>query len=137
MNNYNYFDTFNNTFMNNIYDNKTNIYGAYEGYLKGNMFKDLYEQYKNFKPATLKPMSEKEQDLFNLNQIMFAMHDINLYLDVYPNNLEMLNVFTKYKEMYNDLYFKYEQKYGPINVNYTNNKTPFEWESKAFPWEVK
>jgi len=137
MNNYNYFDTFNNSFMNNIYDNNINIYGAYEGYLKGNMFKDLYNQYMNYKPATIKPSSEQEQDLFNLNQVMFAMHDLSLYLDVYPDNQEILNLFTKYKDMYNDLCMKYEQLYGPINVNKTDNRIPFKWESTKFPWEVR
>ncbi len=135
MNNYNYFEPFNYTFMNNDY--KNNLYGAYEGYLKGNMFKDLYEQYKNYNVAVIKPKNEQEQDLLNLNQIMFAMHDLNLYLDVYPNDLEKLNMFTKYKDMYNDISTNYEQKYGPISVNYTNNRTPFEWESTIFPWEVK
>ena len=137
MNNYNYFDTFNYTFMNNDYDNMNNLYGAYEGYLKGNMFKNLYEQYKNYKPATVKPNNEQEQELFNLNQIMFAMHDLNLYLDVFPDSQEMLNIFTKYKDMYNELCMNYEKKYGPINVNKTDNKIPFKWESMKFPWEVR
>ena len=126
MNNYNYYETFNNP-----------LYGAYEGYLKGNMFQNLYEQYKNYKPATITPNSEKEQDLFNLNQIGFALHDLNLFLDVNPNNQEILNLFTKYKELYNDLFTQYERKYGAICVNNVNSQIPFEWEKENFPWEVK
>lgn len=137
MNNYNYFDPFNYTFMNNDYSTSNNLYGAYEGYLKGNMFKNLYEQYKNYKPDTIKPSNEQEQDLFNLNQVMFAMHDLNLYLDINPNDKEMLNLFTKYKDMYNDLSLSYERKYGPLNVNKTGNRIPFDWESQIFPWEVR
>lgn len=137
MNNYNYYDPFNYTFINNDYDNRNNLYGAYEGYLKGNMFKNLYEQYKNFKPDTIKPNSEQEQDLFNLNQVMFAMHDLSLYLDVNPNDGEMLKLFTKYKDMYNELCTNYERKYGPLNVNKTSNRTPFDWENQKFPWEVR
>lgn len=133
MNNYNYFDTFNSP----NYESINNLYGAYEGYLKGNMFKNLYEQYKNYKPATISPENEQTQDLFNLNQIGFSLHDINLYLDVYPNDNQMLNVFTKYKELYNDLLTKYENKYGALNVNKVNNQIPFEWEKTSFPWEVK
>ena len=49
----------------------------------------------------------------------------------------MLNVFTKYKELYNDLLTKYENKYGALNVNKVNNQIPFEWEKTSFPWEVK
>jgi len=128
MNNYNYYDTFNNQSM-------PILYGAYEGYLKGNMFQNLYEQYKNYKPATITPKTEKEQDMFNLNQIGFALHDINLYLDVNPNDLQMLNLFTKYKDLYNELFTQFESKYGPICVNKTNDKIPFEWEKTSFPWE--
>ncbi len=130
MNNYNYYNSFDNNYVNNI------LYGAYEGYLKGNMFKNLYEQYKGYTPKTISPKSEKEQDLFNLNQIGFAMHDLNLYLDVFPNNQDILNLFTKYKELYNDLLKKYEEKYGPINVCGTKDVLPFEWEKTKFPWEV-
>ena len=126
MNNYNYYDTFN-----------TPLYGAYEGYLKGNMYNNLYEQYKNYKPATIVPKTEKEQDLFNLNQIGFAMHDLNLYLDVYPEDKQIINIFTKYKDLYNELLNNYEEKYGPLFVNSVNNQSPFEWESKIFPWEVQ
>ena len=128
MNNYNFFDTFNMP--------EYTLYGAYEGYLKGNMYSNIYEQYKNYKPANIIPKTEKEQDLFNLNQIGFAMHDINLYLDVNPNDQQMLNLFTKYKDMYNQLFTQYESKYGPISVNNTGNQIPFEWENKKYPWEV-
>ena len=130
MNNYNYYDSFE-------YPNNVELYGAYEGYLKGNMFKNLYEQYKNYKPDTIRSTSEKEQDLFNLNQIGFALHDLNLYLDVNPNNKQILDLFSKYKELYNELFTQYEAKYGAICVNNVNEKTHFEWEKTLFPWEVK
>ena len=129
--------------MNNYYDNynypynANNIFGAYEGYLKGNMFKNIYEQYKDYKPATIKLTNEKEQDLFNLNQIGFAMHDLNLYLDVNQDDSQILNLFSQYKDLYNDLFTQYENKYGPICVNNVNNQIPFEWEKMVFPWEVK
>ena len=131
--NYNYNDSFNNYSM---YQNN-NLFGPYEGYLKGNLFKDLYEQYNNYKPATLKPTSEKEQELFNLNQIHFAMHDLNLYLDVFPNDKEALSKFMEYENIYNELLENYEKKYGPINVNNTLGNTPFNWVNTSFPWEAK
>lgn len=133
MNNYNYYETFNSP----NYDSINNLYGAYEGYLKGNMFKNLYEEYKNYKPGIFSLKSEKEQELFNLNQIGFALHDLNLYLDVNPNDKEIINLFTKYKDLYNDLLTQYEDKYGALCVNKTSDKIPFEWENTNFPWEVK
>ncbi len=142
MNNYNYFDTFNDTFMmpnNKMYQPDTSaLFGPYEGYLKGNLFRNLYNQYKNYKPATLRFNSEKEEALFNLSEMGFAMHDINLYLDIHPEDQNMVNVFTDYKNSYNKLLNDYERKYGPITVNdVSDNSVPFSWVQTTFPWEVR
>jgi spore coat protein JB len=136
MNNYDYYDPFNNYFMNQE-NNQNTLFGPYEGYIKGNMFRNLYEQYKNYKPSNVSFSSEKEEALFNLNQICFAMHDINLYLDVHPNDTNMLNMFVNYENTYNNLLKDYQEKYGPINVDSVNNNTPFTWVTTNFPWEVK
>ena len=136
MNNYNYFDPFNNYFINKDNINNT-LFGTYEGYIKGNMFKNLYEQYKNYKPLNVSISNEKEEALFNLNQICFAMHELNLYLDVHPNDSSALNMFVNYENTYNNLLQEYQKKYGPINVNDVNGNTPFSWVGTNFPWEVK
>ena len=128
MNNYNY--------LNNTYMNNNILYGPYEGFLKGNMFQDLYEPYKNYKVSNINIRSEKDELLFNLSQIQFAMHDINLQLDVYPNNQNMINQFTNYKKTYDELLEKYQSKYGPIVVNGSSNSTPFNWVTEKYPWEV-
>ncbi len=135
MNNYNYFNPFNNYFFNQE-NNQNNLFGPYEGYLKGNMFRNLYEQYKNYKPMNVSFNSEKEEALFNLNQIGFAMHDINLLLDINPNDSNMINQYVNYQNTYNNLLRDYEQKYGPINVDSISNSTPFSWVNTPFPWEV-
>ena len=135
MNNYNYYDPFNNYFINQ--DNISNtLFGTYEGYIKGNMFKNLYQQYKNYKPVNISISNEKEEALLNLNQICFVMHELNLYLDVHPEDNNALNMFVNYENTYNNLLRDYEQKYGPINVNSVPNTTPFSWVNTNFPWEV-
>ena len=72
MNNY---DFMNNKIINN------NLTGLYTGFIRGNMFSNLYNQYKDYQPMMINPDNEKEQYLLDLNQVQFAMHDINLYLD--------------------------------------------------------
>lgn len=144
MNNYNYFDPFNNYLMsqenmnnNNSNSNSNNtLFGPYEGYLKGNMFRNLYDPYKNYKPANVNITNSQEEALFNLNQIQFAMHDLNLYLDVYPNDKDIINKFSHYKNTYNTLLKQYQDQYGPINVNSVKDTAPFEWVNDNFPWEV-
>ncbi len=131
MNNYDYF---NNTYLNTF--NNNDLYGSYEGYLKGNLFKNLYKSYKNYKVANVNIKNEKDELLFNLDQIQFAMHELNLLLDINPNNKEALNLFNNYKNTYTNLLGEYQSKYGPINVVGSDNSTPFNWVSEKFPWEV-
>jgi len=128
MNNYNYFNNFDNNLNNNLF-------GPYEGYTKGNLFKSLYQQYKNYQPMTLVPNTEQEEALLNLNQMQFAMHELNLYLDIFPNDTEMLKKFTMYRNNYNKLLLEYEEKYEAININSNEiNNTPFEWSTTLWPW---
>ena len=134
MNNYNYFDTFNNTFLS---DNNYDLFGPYEGYVKGNLFKNLYSQYKNYSPVNLTITSEQDEQLLNINQMWFAMHELQLLLDIYPNNQEIVNLYSRYEKQYNELLNSYQEKYGTINSNSIGSGIPFSWVNSNFPWEVK
>ena len=115
--------------------NNLNLYNPYEGYLRGNAYKDEYKPYKNYKVAKLNINSEKEEMMINIGQYSFMMHDLNLYLDVHPNDIDALNKFNEYRNKVNELITNYEGKYGPISVkgNILNN-VPFAWEEKNWPW---
>ena len=154
-NNYNYYpnnnyDRFNYDILmgtlginpNNIntsvsYNNSTSqLYGPYEGYTRGNMFKNLYSEYKNYKPGTLSASSEQENALLNLNEMQFAMHDAVLYLDVYPDDSEMMKNYIDFRDNYNRLLDEYQNRYGALNVNSKNlNNVPFGWEEENWPWD--
>lgn len=114
--------------------NNLNLFNPYEGYLKGNAFKDEYKPYKDYKVAKLNINSEKEELLANIGENSFMMHDINLYLDVHPDDNEALNKFTNYRNKVNELITKYERKYGPLGVKGTNGSAPFAWENTSWPW---
>ncbi len=119
---------------NNIKDD-SKLYNSYEGYINGNMFKELYDTYKNYQPRRLSGKNERESKLLEINEVGFAMHDLNLYLDNFPNDREMLKKFNMYREEYNNLVNSYESKYGPLNVIGMNDSNRFNWVS-SFPWEV-
>lgn len=131
MNNMSGMDSTNNNNMNNI----NNLYSPNEGYVKGNMFRNLYDPFMNYRPSELKPRNEQERELFNLGQIHFAMHELNLYLDNYPNDRAMLNKFNEFRASYEKMLNDYQSKYGPLEVTspYMTN-TPFAWSSNSFPW---
>ena len=117
--------------------NNNELFGTYEGFLKGNLFKNLYAPYKNYVPDRLIPNNEKEEALLNLSQIGFAIHELNLYLDVFPDDNEMLEKFVRVSRDYNRLLNEYEEKYEVITINSEHlNTVPFKWVEQDWPWEV-
>ena len=145
--NYNYYDNFNNlvgfnnnanTSPNNYSGSSIDVYSPLEGFNKGNMFSNLYSGYKNYKPSKIKINSEQEEMLLNISELSFASHDLNLYLDVHPNNQEALNLFNNYRRKANELTEMYERKYESLSVSMINNDTvPFNWAISKWPWEDK
>ena len=130
---------FNRQMMNfNISSNTSNnnLSGLYTGFIRGNMFPSLYDQYKNYQPMMINPRNEKEQYLLDLNQVQFAMHDIHLYLDNFPNDTSMINEFNRNRETYKEILKNYENKYGPLEIcSDSLNKTPWQWNNEPWPWE--
>ena len=116
-------------------DNSNNIelFNPYEGFLKGNAFRNQYIPYKNYKVAKVNINSEQEEMLFNISEYAFMMHEMNLYLDVHPNDKEALDKFNEYRNKSNELITKYERKYGPLLVTNSDNNTSFNWVNK-WPW---
>lgn len=126
----------NNNNMMNDFTNDSNLATPYVGYIRGNLFNNLYSGYKNYQPAPLKPRSEQEDFLLSINQLSFAAHELNLYLDTHPNDGRMLDLFNKYRKLADEAVEEYQKKYGPININsnYMNN-VPFAWVNDPWPWE--
>ncbi len=127
MNNYKYYDY---SFRNNV--NNQNLFNPSEGFIRGNMFSNLYSEYKNYKPQKLNPRNEQEKRLFEIQAICFAAHELNLYLDLNPYDQSMITLFNDYIKKEEELVREYESMYGPMIVN--NNMS--EWVSKKWPWEV-
>lgn len=115
--------------------NNLNLFNSYEGFLKGNAFKDEYIPYKNYKVAKLNITNEKDELLVNIGEYSFMMHDLNLYLDIHPDDRDALNKFIEYRDKLNDLIKNYERKYGPMCVKgIMDNNVPFQWENTSWPW---
>lgn len=111
-----------------------NLYDFYNGFIRGNMFPDLYNEYK-IKPTEIIPKNEKENLLMYIDAYSFATHDINLYLDNNPNDKELFNVFMFFNDQKNNLINEYNQKYGPLFVS--DSSYPWNWINSPWPWEEK
>lgn len=120
-----------NPAMNNV-----QLYEPKEGYEKGNLFPGLYEQYKNYMPSPLMASSDQQRMYLEFSIFAFAAHELNLYLDVYPNNSQMIQVFNDYRKKADMLKQEYEKKYGPINISSDSLlESPFTWVEESWPWE--
>ena len=111
------------------------LYSRNEGYTKGNMFRGTYIPYKNYQPQTLSSTNEQEALFLKMSESDFAAHDLNLYLDLHPQDGNALNLFNQYRMDTNRYMMEYENKFGPINISSdTLTQSPFMWEAKVFPW---
>lgn len=138
MNNYNYL----NELYNNLYrdypkrtvSTSINLYSPTEGYMKGNLFSNIYSEYKNYTPQTLRPKTEQERELYELSTVAFAAHELNLYLDIHPDDTSLLQLFKDYEEKCKTLTEQYERKYGPLSVSGVTSSKEFNWVNN-WPWE--
>ena len=88
----------NNNYNQPIYNqdvNKNNIFDPYNGFIRGNLFPELYNSYKIKTPYEITPMNEQAELLTYVDAYTFAMTDLNLYLDVYPDDRDALQMFNE------------------------------------------
>jgi len=129
----------NNNYNKPLYtkdENPNSLYDPYEGFIRGNLFKNLYNGYKLKDPIDIEPLNEQADLLTYIDAFSFAAHDISLYLDIYPKDPDMIQLFNKYKNETNRLVKEYEKKFGPLFANSTADmRVPWEWSKSPWPWE--
>lgn len=128
---------FNNTNINidSINFNRHNdLYSPLEGFNKGNMFSGLYNRYKDH-VYKLKVNNARDDLLYKIQMYSFAMKDLNLYLDLHPNDNNMLKEYQNYKNMVNELKKKYEKEYGPLCASDVSSTTKWTWLNNPWPWD--
>lgn len=115
-----------------------NLYEPYAGFIRGNMFPDLYNQYKVSRPFDVEPINEQAQLLTYLDSLAFSAHDLNLYLDTHPNDRNMIQRYNEYRQEKEKVLKEYESKYGPLLVTSDATMTyPWAWNQLPWPWENK
>lgn len=143
MNNYNqtqdYYNYVNNTYNQPSYNqvsNQTNLYNPYNGFIRGNMFPELYNTYKVNQPFEIKPMNEQADMLTYIDALGFATIDLNLYLDNFPDDKKALELFNQYRSLKEEYMKEYERKYGPVLLSSDAlNTYPWKWTIGPWPWE--
>ena len=114
--------------------NETKFLNAAEALTIGNLFEDLYEPYKHYKPRALTAKTEKERAMLKIQEESFVMNDLNLYLDLHPEDMEAMQLFKRCAMNLKELCNMYSEKYGALELekdlgpNYDWCKTPWPWE---------
>ena len=116
--------------MNSVLD-------SYEGFKRGNMFGNLYDPYRNYKPQELKAASEREDMLMQLQELKFAMIELGLYLDLNDTDRRAINLFNEYQKKEKELCKMFENKYGPLTFGSMEYKNTWTWDNGPWPWEVQ
>lgn len=114
--------------MNNIIE----IVSPSEGFNRGNLFDNYFWPYKY--QADVTPLNEKEKLMLKLQIYCFAAHELNLYLDLYPNDIEMIGLYNQYMEEVDEYKNEFESKYGPITLG-INEEYNWKWINSPWPWE--
>lgn len=122
-------------FETNIYDvPKSKLYDIDEGLEKGNMFPEIYDGYKNYKPKHIEPHNEREALLLKIMMLDFAMNDLNLYLALHPDDKEIYEKFRHYAKHLKHCTDEYNQKYQVLDLC-EDVYGSYTWGSNPWPWE--
>jgi len=127
---------FNDNFIN--MNQNCGMYNPEEGFIRGNMFPNLFDQYKKQQLRKMNSSNEKERLMLNIQIHDFALKDINLYLDVNPNDNCMIRKYNELLARRNELVNEYENKYGSIVLTMSNrslDSTPWSWIETKSPWK--
>ncbi len=120
----------------NIYNfrNGNHLVKPAEGLNRGNMFSDEYIPYKNhiYKVVV---RGRREEVLLKIQELSFAVKDLNIYLDVYPDDLECLEIFKRYSKELDELRKLYEKEFGPICASQITSSREFTWVKNPWPWD--
>lgn len=106
-----------------------------EGFKRGNIFKNLYWPYAKGR-YNFEPKNERQRLLLSIMENSFYAHELNLYLDNFPNDKERIKLFNMYNDIADDLTTQYNKKYEPLNLAYNElSNVPFSWVESPWPWE--
>ena len=130
----NWYKEFNDTFYSNNMTSKqlATINLALD---RGNLFNNLYEPYKTYKYNNLTATNKREELLLNVLRYDFVLTELKLYLDIYPKDRNMINLYNQYLEEKKRACFEYTKNFGPLTLDDQSNNNSWSWLQSPWPWE--
>lgn len=109
------------------------LYDLTEALEKGNLFPELYEPYKNYKEGKLCAQTERAKRLIEIQKLDFAISDLNLYLDLHPDDIQAYKLFKSYVMECKKKKEEFTCIYGPLELEDLTDE--YEWSKGVWPWE--
>lgn len=109
------------------------VFNYVDGFMYGNMFKNEYDPYKNYKVTKLESNCDKGDLLLKIYQYDFALNDLSLYLDLNPDDKVIYELFKKYTEEVNEYMDMYVKKYGPMELD-ESPYSSYMWDEGPWPF---
>lgn len=118
--------------------NSNRFFGLKEGFESGNILKQEYLPYKNYKVPSVTTNNEKDSLLVELMMKYDYMHDLNLILDIYPTDKEALSLFLDVRNQYLKTREEYVKRFGPLCVEDASDiNGTFNYVTVPSPWLIK
>ena len=112
-----------------------NLTSVQEGFKRGNIFTNIYWPYKK-QTYNFVPKNERQKLLLEIMKNGFYAHELNLYLDNFPNDKERINLYNQYDKKTSDVIKEYNNKFEPLTLTGNELKeVPWAWEDSPWPWE--
>jgi len=106
-----------------------------EGFRRGNIFANLYWPYRK-QTYNFVPRNDRQKLLIDIMENSFYAHELNLYLDNFPNDRKKIELFNKYNKKTDTLMQEYNMKFEPLMLNgFELKEVPWAWEDSPWPWE--
>lgn len=102
-----------------------------DGFLIGNMEKGTYIPYKNYKPVLGNNFSAKDGLMMTIQAHELACTDLNLFLDLNPNDKEALALYRDYRSKLDEACKLYSEQYSPLMQDENVAGNTWEW---LTPW---
>ncbi|MBO5743503.1 MAG: spore coat protein CotJB [Clostridia bacterium] len=82
-------------------------------------------------------VSSRCEMMRRIQELDFAIIDLNLFLDTHPESAEAIELFKELAATCKSLKNDYQAKYGPLYVHNSSNDSFFDWVEKCekWPWE--
>lgn len=79
-------------------------------------------------------MTKREALLKKISTYQFAAHDLQLYLDTHPDDIDTMEKMNRFKKAAKPLIEEYESKYGPLTKK-SEDGNRWAWIKAPWPWE--